>query len=167
VGNRWVTADVGGRYQVWGVSPWEELLVSVDTTSLTSPWWTPGFPAAAVMPTPNLVRSMDVPIIIGGVVEGSLLLDQPSSRLLERPLPIALTHRESGTRIVVESFSDGSFYRMGLRPGSYEATVEDSVISRLGLRADTVRFELRPGRSATEPGATVSDLRILLHRREP
>ena len=141
--------------------------MSVDTTSLTSPWWTPGFPAAAVMPTPNLVRSMDVPIVIGGVVEGSLLLDQPSSRLLERPLPIVLTHRESGTRTVVESFSDGSFYRMGLRPGRYEATVEDSVISRLGLRADTARFELRAGRSASEPGATVSDLRILLRRREP
>jgi hypothetical protein len=78
-----------------------------------------------------------------------------------------LTHRESGTRIVVESFSDGSFYRMGLRPGPYEATVEDSVISRLGLRADTVRFDLRSGRSATEPGATVSNLRILLRRREP
>ena len=167
VGNRWVTAGDGGRYQVWGVSPWEELLVSVDTTSLTSPWWTPGFPAAAVMPTPNLVRSMDVPIVIGGVLEGSLLLDQPSSRLLERPLPIVLTHRESGTRTVLESFSDGSFYRMGLRPGPYEATVEDSVMSRLGLRADTVRFELRSGRSATEPGATVSDLRILLRRREP
>lgn len=167
VGNRWVTAGDGGRYQVWGVSPWEELLVSVDTTSLTSPWWTPGFPAAAVMPTPNLVRSMDVPIVIGGVLEGSLLLDQPSSRLLERPLPIVLTHRQSGTRTVLESFSDGSFYRMGLRPGPYEATVEDSVMSRLGLRADTVRFELRSGRSATEPGATVSDLRILLRRREP
>jgi hypothetical protein len=167
VGNRWVTAGVDGRYQVWGVSPWEEMLVSVDTASLTSPWWTPGFAAAAVMPIPNLVQSMDVPIIIGGVVEGSLLLDQPSSRLLERPLPIVLTHRESGTRIVLESFSDGSFYRMGMRPGPYEATVEDSVISRMGLRADTVRFELLSGRSATAPGATVSDLRILLRRREP
>jgi hypothetical protein len=67
----------------------------------------------------------------------------------------------------VESFSDGSFYRMGLPPGRYEATVEDSVISRLGLRADTARFELRAGRSATEPGAAVSGLRILVRRREP
>lgn len=167
VGNRWVTAGVDGRYQVWGVSPWEEMLVSVDTASLASPWWTPGFPAAAVMPTPNLVRSMDVPIVIGGVVEGSLMLDEPSSRLLERPLPIVLTHQVSGARTVVQSFSDGSFYRMGLRPGRYEATVEDSVISHLVLRADTARFELRAGRSANEPGATVSDLRIFLRRREP
>jgi len=43
-GKRWVTADGDGRYQVWGVSPWEEMLVSVDSTSLTSPWWTPAFP---------------------------------------------------------------------------------------------------------------------------
>ncbi|MBA3318480.1 MAG: hypothetical protein H0T50_10375 [Gemmatimonadales bacterium] len=139
----------------------------MDTTTLASPWWTPGFPAAAVMPTPNLVRSIDVPIVIGGVVEGSLVLDDPSARLLERPLQIVLTHRGSGTRTAVESFSDGSFYRKGLPPGPYDATVEDSTISDLGLRAETARFELLPGRSANEPGTTVSDLKILLRRRAP
>ncbi len=166
VGHQWVTADAHGRYRIWGVSPWEELLVSVDTMSLASPWWTPGFAAAAVTPTPNLVRSMDMPIVIGGVVEGSLLLDGTSSMALERPLSILLTEVGSQLETLVESFSDGSFYRMGLRPGRYEATVPDSAAARLGLRADTARFELRSGGSANEPGATVSDLRILLHRRE-
>jgi hypothetical protein len=165
VGNRWVTAGPDGRYQVWGVSPWEELLVSVDTASLASPWWTPGFAAAAVMPTPNLVRSLDVPIVIGGVIEGSLLLEGAGIQSLERPLPIVLTHVESATRIIINSFNDGSFYRMGLRPGRYQATVDDAALSPLGLRADTVRFELRPGASASEPGATVSNIRILLRRR--
>lgn len=165
VGNRWVTADTDGRYQVWGVSPWEELLVSVDSTSLASPWWTPAFPATAVMPTPNLVRSVDVPIVIGGVVEGSLRLDGSSSRPLTRPLAVVLTEMGSATRTIVEPFSDGSFYRMGLRPGHYEATVDEASLSGLGLFADTVRFELPPGRSATAPGPTASGLLLILRPR--
>jgi hypothetical protein len=160
-----VTADGDGRYQVWGVSPWEEMLVSVDSTSLTSPWWTPAFPATAVMPTPNLVRSVDVPIVIGGVVEGSVRLEGSSSRPLTRPLAIVLTETGSATRTVVEAFSDGSFYRMGLRPGHYEATIDDASLAGLGLLADTVRFELRPGRSAAEPGPTASGLLLLLRPR--
>jgi hypothetical protein len=38
-----------------------------------------------------------------------------------RPLPILLVELGSGDRTVIESFGDGSFYRMGLPPGSYEA----------------------------------------------
>jgi len=45
---------------------------------------------------------------------------------------------------MVEPFSDGSFYRMGLRPGHYEATIDDASLAGLGFLADTVRFELRP-----------------------
>jgi hypothetical protein len=165
VGNRWATADAEGRYQVWGVSPWEEILVSVDSTSLVSPWWTPSFAATAVMPTPTLVRSVDVPIVIGGVVEGSVRLEGSSSRPLTRPLTIVLTETGSTTRTIVEPFSDGSFYRMGLRPGHYEAAVDDASLRDLGLLADTVRFELHPGGSATEPGPTVSGLLLLLRPR--
>jgi hypothetical protein len=165
VGNRWVTADKDGRYQLWGVSPWEEILVSVDSTSLGSPWWTPAFPATAVTPTPNLVRSVDVPIVIGGVVEGSVRLEGSSSRPLTRPLTVVLTETSSATVTMVEAFSDGSFYRMGLRPGHYEATVSDASLTGLGVVADTVRFELHPGASANEPGPTASGLLLLLRSR--
>lgn len=162
VGNRWVTADSAGRYQVWGVSPYEEILISTDTTSLKSPWWVPRFAAQAVTPTPNLVRSADVPIDIGGVIEGSLVLEGRTSQSLSRPLPIVLTETETGTRTIVESFTDGSFYRMGLRPGRYEATVQAGVLERMGLRADTLRFELRPGHSTAESGPVLSGLRLIL-----
>jgi hypothetical protein len=165
VGNRWVTADSAGRYQVWGVSPYEEILIATDTTSLKSPWWMPRFAAQAVTPTPNLVRSADVPIDIAGVIEGSLVLDGATSRSLGRPLPIVLTETGTGTRTIVESFTDGSFYRMGLRPGRYEATIEGKVLAPVGLLADTLRFELRPGHSPAEPGPVLSGLRLILRER--
>jgi hypothetical protein len=165
VGNRWVTADADGRYQLWNVPPWEELLISVDTLGLASPWWMPEYGAVAVTPTPNLVRSVDVPLVIGGIVEGSLLLEGSASRSFTGPLPILLVELGTGTRTVIESFSDGSFYRMGLRPGHYEARVDETLLRTIGLTGEPLRFEITPGRATSDPGPTVSGLRIILRPR--
>ncbi len=125
--------------------------MSVDTASLASPWWTPAHAAEAVTPRPNVIRSVDVPLIVGGVIEGRVRMDGPAAPLTH-PISILLLELKTGTRTVLESFSDGSFYRMGLPAGSSAATVEDHVLGPLSLRADTVHFELRPSASATDPG---------------
>jgi hypothetical protein len=166
VGHQWVRADSAGRYRIWGIAPYEEVLISVDTTSLASPWWVPRFAAQAVTPTPNIIRSADVPIDIGGIIEGSLLMAEPGSQPLNRPLQVVLTEVASGTRTVVESFTDGGFYRMGLPPGQYQATVDKRELERLGLRADTLHFELRGGQSLAEPGPVLSNLRLLLRPQQ-
>ncbi|MEP7227586.1 MAG: hypothetical protein ABI785_09520 [Gemmatimonadales bacterium] len=167
VGNQWVKADSSGRYRIWGVAPYEEVLISVDTTSLASPWWVPRFAAQAVTPTPNVIRSADVPIDIGGVIEGSLMMDEPTPQPLNRALEVVLTEVGSGRRTVVESFTDGGFYRMGHPPGRYEATVEQRQLERLGLRADTLRLELKGGQSGAEPGPVLSNLRLVLRPLQP
>jgi hypothetical protein len=165
VGNRWVTADTAGRYQIWGVSPYEEVLISVDSTSLKSPWWVPRFAAQAVTPTPNLVRSADVPVDIGAVIEGAVVIEGTTSQPLGRPLPLILIETATGNRITLESFTDGTFYRMGLRPGRYQMMVEERALTALGLRGDTLQVELVPSRSSDQPGSTLSELRLLLRRR--
>jgi hypothetical protein len=161
VANRWIVSGADGRYQVWGLSPHEEVMVSVDTSSLASPWWMPAFAATALLPSPNLISGADVPVLVGGVVEGTLIVAGASAEPVSRPLTIELTELGSGTRTTVESFTDGTFYRMGLRPGRYQATV---AAAEPGLVSDTVRFELKPGTSASEPGPSVSGLRLTLHR---
>jgi hypothetical protein len=177
VGNRWRTADAEGRFQVWGLSPYEEVVISTDTTSLASPWWVPGFGSATVLPTSNVFRKVDIPVVIGGIVEGSLLLDGATSLPADRALAVILVEAATGRRTSVETFSDGSFYRAGVRPGRYTASVDSAVLAALHLTADTVRFVLESGVPATgktpeqrreaalrTPGATVSGLRIVLRR---
>jgi hypothetical protein len=160
VANLEVRTDAAGRYQVWGLSPYQEVLVMMDTTSLASPWWVPAFAAASVTPAPNLVRTTDIPVVVSGVIEGSVVLEGVTSAIAGRPLPIIVTETGTGTRTVVPTFSDGTFYRMGLRPGRYEAAVDPDTLRRLGLRGETIRFEIKPGRQASAPGPTITGLRI-------
>jgi hypothetical protein len=140
--NRWRTAAEDGHFQVWGLSPYEEAIVVVDTTSLASPWWVPSFGSAAVLPIPNGFRTVDVPIVLAGIVEGSLVLEGGTSLPLEPSFPVLLTETTTGTTITVETFSDGSFYRAGLRPGHYAASIDPKALALLHLAADTVRFTL-------------------------
>jgi hypothetical protein len=165
VGNRWVTADTTGHYQVWGISPYEELLISVDSSSLRSPWWVPRFTSVVVMPTPHFIRSADVPVEIGGVIEGSLVVEGSRSQLPGRSLPLMLVEVGSGARTSLESFSDGSFYRMALRPGRYELSVDQGVLQSVGLIADTLRFDLRPQGWEKDTGPTISGLQLVLRPR--
>jgi hypothetical protein len=179
VGNQWRTAGAEGRFQVWGLSPYEALVISTDTTSLASPWWVPGFGSAAVFPAPNTFRTVDIPVVIGGIVEGSLLLDDAASLLSDRTFPVLLIETTTGRRTRVETFSDGSFYRAGVRPGHYAAIVDSAALAALHLTGDTVRFTLEPGVMAAgqtpkqrreialrAAGATVSGLRIRLRRAQ-
>jgi hypothetical protein len=91
-----------------------------------------------------------------------VVIEGTTSQPLGRPLRLLLIEQASGTRTSLESFSDGSFYRMGLRAGRYEMIVEERELTPLGLRADTLRFELSPSRSSNEPGSVLSDLRLRL-----
>lgn len=179
VGNRWRTTDAEGRFQVWGLSPYEEVVISADTTSLASPWWVPGFGSAAVFPAPNTFRTVDIPVVIGGIVEGSLLLDGSASLPTDHTFAVLLVETTTGRRTRVETFSDGSFYRAGVRPGHYAAIVDSAALAALHLTADTVRFALEPGVMAAgqtpkqrreialrAAGATVSGLRISLRRAQ-
>jgi hypothetical protein len=173
--NHWLTADSEGHYQVWGLSPYQEAIVAADTTSLASPWWVPAFGSASVLPAPNSFRTVDLPILIGGIVEGSLMLDGPTSLPSDRAFTLTLIESTTGAKTTLETFSDGSFYRSGLRPGHYIATVDPSALAPLRLTADSVHFTLAaPAGKPGEPdeqrrafalrsaGPTVSGLRITL-----
>ncbi len=58
-----------------------------------------------------------MPLIVGGVIEGRVLLDAPSAPPVGRPIPVLLVEVGSGTRTLIESFSDGRFtgwvFRLG------------------------------------------------------
>jgi hypothetical protein len=142
IGAHSAIAGPEGAYSVWGLSPYEDLAISVDSVSLTSPWWTPEQGALLVMPTRGQYTTVDVPIVVGGVVEGAVAWAGDSSGRLERVLPVVLHRRGARERYTVETFEDGGFYRMGLPPGSYEAAVDPATLAALGLRADTARFEV-------------------------
>lgn len=161
VGNISALSDSQGQYRVWDQLPYEPVLVVVDSTSLSSPLWTPSYSAISVELGPNQFRMIDLPVAQAGVIEGRVLRETPAGLIGQAGITLFVTHRRSGARQAVVTFSDGDFYLMGVKPGEYDITVAESVINRLGVKATPLRFTMRSSRD----GDTVSGLEITLTRQ--
>ena len=180
-------SDSTGAYRVWDLLPFEPTRVAVDSTTLASPLWVPGFAAAVVEPPPNRYRTLDVPVLPGGAAEGRIVwadrrtggradsvanhavaardsisvTDQASAGPLVRPsagIVLVLRHQASGEQRVISTFSDGGFYLMGLRPGDWELSVDPRCLGTLQAAAEPVKFAI----ASDLNGDQVSGLEVVL-----
>ncbi len=149
VGTRPVVSDSSGEFRVWDLLPFEPVHVLVDSLSIDSPLLVPAFAEATLVPNPNRFRPLDVPIVAAGVIEGRVWRVSGRAREPVGAIPLVLTDHRSGIRRRFASFSDGTFYLMGVKAGDYELTAAE------GTLAGSVRFTLVPevaaaGRSGLE-----------------
>ncbi len=158
VGFRSVTTDSRGQYRAWDLTPWEPTLLVVDSLSLPSPLWTSAFSSASVEAAPNGYRAVDIPVLPGGVVEGRVTRNTPVGPTGVAGVRVLLRNRDTGGVYSLLTFTDGSFYAMGIRPGRYDALADPESLAALGATATHATFVLRPDRD----GDTVSNLTIVL-----
>lgn len=151
-------SDSSGRYRVWDLPAFEAVVLTVDSASLASPLWVPAYGSVSVETGPNRFRAVDIPVVPGGVIEGTLSRLAPGG-----PVPVAgmrLLLRRKGSREVrsLVTFSDGAFYLMGVKPGDYILSAEGETLSRLGLVGEPLDFTM----PASRDGATVDGLALEL-----
>lgn len=134
--------DSAGGYRIWPIPPYDPVLASIDTVSLASPLWLPAFGGIQLEPRPNRFTTLNIPILSGGVVEGRVVRATPDG---DAPVPgatLVFRHLETGRERRVTTFTDGSFYVLSVRPGTWDASVEPSLAARLGQRAEPLRFRI-------------------------
>jgi hypothetical protein len=136
VGTRPVVSDSNGEFRVWDLLPFEPVDVLVDSMSIDSPLLVPAFATATLVPNPNRFRPLDVPIVAAGVIEGRIWRASGWAREPVGAIPLVLTDHRSGARRRFASFSDGTFYLMGVKAGDYELATEE------GALTGSVRFTL-------------------------
>lgn len=157
VGSLSALSDSTGSYQVWDLVPFEPVVVTIDSLSLESPLLVPLFARTSIVPGPNRYRTLDIPIVEAGIIEGRVLRQDAGIG----GVTLVLTERRTGSRRTLVTFNDGAFYLMGVKPGDYELAVEPQVLEALAVDAQPLRFTLGP----TPTGIGRSDLEIRLTPR--
>jgi len=117
----------------------------------------PLFTRTSIVPGPNRFRTLDIPVVESGVIEGRVVRNGAGVAALT----LFLTDRRSGVRRTLVTFNDGAFYLMGVRPGDYDLTVSEQVLDALAVDAEPLRFSL----AATPNGIGRSDLVLKLKPR--
>jgi hypothetical protein len=151
-------SDSSGRYRIWDLPAFEPVLVAVDTATLASPLWMPAYGSMSVETGPNRFRSVDIPIVPSGVIEGRVVRQTVDSTVAIAGARLLLRRHGSSQTVGLVTFSDGGFYLLGVKPGEYELSVEPSVLSRLGLSAWPIAFTV----PSDPDGATVEGLELRL-----
>jgi hypothetical protein len=159
VGSQAAVSDSAGDFRVWDLMPFEPVDVLVDSLSIDSPLLVPAFATATIVPNPNRFRSLDVPIVAAGVIEGRVWRVIAGTREPMGVMLLVLTDRRTGSRRRFVSFADGTFYLMGVKSGEYELVVDDASLQGVNLGGAPLRFTFDP---ASEAGArTGLDLLLL------
>ena len=143
VGSTGTLADSSGRFTLWDLLPFEPVSIEVDSLSLPSPLWVPAADRMTAELGPNRFQSVDVRLLFGGTVEGTVRHESRGGTRALAAAPVAITELRTGRTRVVTGFNDGEFAAWPLRPGEYTATISDSLLRRLDARADTARFTVR------------------------
>ncbi|MDH5282421.1 MAG: hypothetical protein OEW80_00905 [Gemmatimonadota bacterium] len=161
IGRGFGVSDSKGRYRFWDLVPFEPTPVHVDSATLPSPLWVPSIPMAAVELSPNRYRRLDIPIVPGGVIEGRVVWaggSQSPRAGVTAGVVLTATHKATGEVRTLSTFSDGSFYAIGIRPGEWTLSVETQCLAFLEAASDPIGFTIH----ADEDGESLSGLEIVI-----
>ena len=158
VGHQMVVTDSLGQFASWDALPLETIMVGVDTMSLASPLWIPQYGEVAIHPVPNTFTTVNVAIVEAGVIDGRVMGLVDGRQVVLGGVALLLTGPDGSTQRL-RAFSDGGFYAMGLRPGTYVLTLDNPATERWS--AAPLEFTVMP----IPGGAIVEGLEIIATRR--
>lgn len=140
-GNQPLKYIPGSGFGLKHTLPYEEYTMTVDPEYFDNPLWIPKYNTISVISEPNQFRQIDLPIVFGGVIQGKVQGTVNGKTVPVEGITITLQSvaAEDGTvayKKVGISFSTGEFEFIGVPPGKYKLSIEDSQIQILGYRTD-------------------------------
>src|SRR5207247_1682869 len=138
---------------------------------IDSPLLVLAFGAVSIEPGPNRFRTLDIPLVRAGVVEGRVRRATPQGPQGLAGGTLILTHRRTGERRSPPTLPEGGLVTLGGKPVSvwyvytlrakpdvYGLTVDARVLEALHASAQPLRLTVAP----TTTGAGLSGLEVLL-----
>jgi hypothetical protein len=134
VGGERVATGPEGDYSAWDLLPFQPVRVSADSTSIPNPVLVPSVGEVEVIVPPSSFGRVDIPVSASHEILGRVIQAREG---VEVPLPRArleLVDFETGAVTPFTAFSDGEFYRSGVRPGRWILRVAPAWAEAAGLR---------------------------------
>jgi hypothetical protein len=132
--------DEHGRFAVWDLIPFEPTEVEIDPGSVRDPLIVASVERFTFRPDPNVFTPLPLAFLPTGEVTGRVASAAGGPGI--GGLALELVQLDSGERYPTTTFSDGTFYVLGVRPGRYRVVLSDDDLARLGARAAAVEFQV-------------------------
>jgi hypothetical protein len=121
------------------IFPYEGYSVYLDPQTLSNPMWVPEYSAVGLFAEPNINRRIDIPVVNGGIVRGSVTINAktriPAEGYTVTLTPVLTAETQKGVvalkKRTTSTFSTGEFEFLGVVPGVYSLSLDAAQITKL------------------------------------
>jgi hypothetical protein len=143
VGSQVVRTDSTGRFRVFDLVPFVRTVVATDSLSFPDPTWIATEPRLAITPQPNVFAQVPIAVVRGGEVSGQVVWEAHERAV--GGLRVVFRDQARGGETAVTTFSDGTFYAMSVRPGTYWVFVANEQLDQLHARSQPASITVGGG----------------------
>lgn len=159
-----VTASLSDSLiRVVDLQPFVPYILTVSETGFENLNWRPRYATWRVKTLPNVFQAIDIPIIVTGEVEGSVVRMKDGEAEGVFGLRVHFTDVRGDTVATIVTEQGGGFLYIGLPPGEYRAALDGSQLDRLRLECDGTAIPVTI--NATSEGDLVEGLKFVVRRK--
>jgi hypothetical protein len=150
-GGREQSIGRGKSYYYDGLKPYEEYIVQIDQNSIDNPTLKPAHETYKISCNPNVVTSVEVPMVTVSELSGSIWRSTSSGKIGIGGIKIMILNLKTERLDEVTAFSNGEYYYEGLVPGTYRIYIDSRQLEHYGYQADpdVIEIEVKPEDSGT------------------
>lgn len=159
-GGRIEKSERDSTIRILGLEPYTSCLVDLDQNSFENISWRLPFQTMSVAVDPNIIKDIEIPVMVVGEANGHVLLDnQGEKNGLER---IIISFFNSGNKPIARTLTenDGYFSFFGLAPGTYLVRPDSVQLRKLGMTSQPEFHEFSVRKSME--GEVVGSLDFIL-----
>ena len=146
-GGRVIKSEKDTTIMILGLEPYTQCFIDLDQNSFEDISWRLSVNTLSVAVDPNIIKTIEIPIIVVGEATGTVVLERDGERrgLGRIIVNIVNQHNRQIGRTLTED--DGYFSYFGLVPGSYQVRMDTTQLSRLGMisEPDSIPFSIAYG----------------------
>ncbi|MCA1801224.1 MAG: OmpA family protein [Rhodothermaceae bacterium] len=156
-----------GVSRVTHLMPYTRYSIEILTDRIKNPLLIPEFTEFSFVTDPNGFKQIDIPLVMSGEVDGSVtVLDRNGNTSGANGLRVVLFEKNRRTREVLPAYSDGTFYKLGVHPGSYIIYPDSMQLQMLDMVSEPPYYEFDLEALPEGDYAEMLDFR-LLNRMHP
>ncbi len=126
-----------------GLLPYAVHSIDLTNAGPENPKWSPRYTAFSFRSDPNVFKPLDVPVFVGGTVEGEVRWLHAGKQHPAKGFTVHLRSTETDFEASMPVFSDGSFYAYRIPPGTYHARVDRRQLKTYGMISEPPRRTVR------------------------
>lgn len=129
-----------GSSYAYRLRPYVRYSVDIREDKIPDPLLVPSFHSFSFVVDPHSFKSIDIPLHVTGEISGSVSRQAGSEYAGTNGLRLIIKNTENGEEDIVRTFSDGTYYHMGLRPGQYTVSMDPDQLSKLELVSEPDQY---------------------------